>query len=52
MTLVTQDMTQTPIPVVGDLHPVDVAAPRGVIVAVLLSVPLWAGVAGVLSAVL
>ena len=52
MTFVTQDMTQTQIPAVAQLKPVDVAAPRGVIVAVLLSVPLWAGLAGVLSAVL
>lgn len=52
MTLVTQDMTQTQIPAVGRLNPVDVGAPRGVIVAVLLSVPIWAGVAGLLSAVL
>lgn len=52
MTVVTQDMTQAPIPAVGHLSPPDTAAARGVILGVLLGFPLWIGLAAVLSAVL
>lgn len=52
MTVVTQDMTQAPIPALGNLPPPEGAAPRGVLLGVLLGFPLWVGLGAVLSALL